>query len=71
MAQVLGFFVLGGVDFYILNVTGLMLNTIGGVWYSFAKYRQRMLKRAVDVETKPRRNQAVVALPPSTHPAVV
>lgn len=71
VSMVLGFFVLGGVDFYILNVTGLMLNTIGGVWYSFAKYRQRMLKRAVDVETKPRRNQAVVALPPSTHPAVV
>ncbi|CAN1184997.1 UDP-galactose/UDP-glucose transporter 7 [Linum perenne] len=37
----LGFFLLGGVKVHALNVTGLVINTAGGVWYSYAKYRQR------------------------------
>ncbi|XP_048436539.1 UDP-galactose/UDP-glucose transporter 7-like [Pyrus x bretschneideri] len=49
----LGFVVLGGVQVHVLNVTGLVINTAGGVWYSFAKYQQRKNKPAkwiADVE---------------------
>ncbi|XP_020588830.1 putative UDP-sugar transporter DDB_G0278631 isoform X2 [Phalaenopsis equestris] len=40
----LGFLLLGGVEVHALNITGLIINTIGGVWYSYAKYQQK--KRA-------------------------
>nr|CAD1827870.1 unnamed protein product [Ananas comosus var. bracteatus] len=40
----LGFVLLGGVQVRALNVTGLVINTIGGVWYSYAKYRQKKKK---------------------------
>ncbi|KAM0973732.1 hypothetical protein ACFX2C_017019 [Malus domestica] len=49
----LGFVLLGGVQVHVLNVTGLVINTAGGVWYSFAKYQQRKskpAKRIADVE---------------------
>ncbi|KAL6578575.1 UDP-galactose/UDP-glucose transporter 7 [Orobanche minor] len=52
----LGFFLLGGVEVHALNVTGLVINTAGGVWYSFAKYQQkkknRLSKLTSDVETR-------------------
>ncbi|KAL6012313.1 hypothetical protein ACLOJK_002793 [Asimina triloba] len=37
----LGFVLLGGVQVHALNVTGLVINTAGGVWYSYAKYQQK------------------------------
>ncbi|CAA6662290.1 unnamed protein product [Spirodela intermedia] len=37
----LGFVTLGGVEVHALNVTGLVINTAGGVWYSYAKYQQK------------------------------
>ncbi|KAG7020331.1 UDP-galactose/UDP-glucose transporter 7 [Cucurbita argyrosperma subsp. argyrosperma] len=37
----LGFVILGGVEVHALNVTGLVINTAGGVWYSYAKYQQK------------------------------
>ncbi|KAK6927708.1 Sugar phosphate transporter domain [Dillenia turbinata] len=40
----LGFFVLGGVEAHVLNVTGLIVNTAGGIWYSYAKYQQKKNK---------------------------
>lgn len=52
--QSLGFFLLGGVQIHALNVTGLVINTAGGVWYSLAKYyqkRNRLPKLTSDVET--------------------
>lgn len=51
--QTLGFVVLGGVQVHALNVTGLMINTAGGVWYSYAKYQQKKskpTKLVLDVE---------------------
>ncbi|GLT85179.1 hypothetical protein SLE2022_033750 [Rubroshorea leprosula] len=42
----LGFVLLGGVKVHGLNVTGLVINTAGGVWYSCAKYQQRKNKPA-------------------------
>jgi solute carrier family 35 protein len=54
--QTLGFVLLGGVEVHTLNVTGLVINTFGGVWYSYAKYMQKrkMPKRiAPDVEAHP------------------
>ncbi|KAI3892729.1 hypothetical protein MKW92_025568 [Papaver armeniacum] len=40
----LGFILLGGVQVHALNVTGLVINTAGGVWYSYAKYQQKKSK---------------------------
>ncbi|KAK9130215.1 hypothetical protein Sjap_010702 [Stephania japonica] len=40
----LGFIVLGGVKFHALNVTGLVINTAGGIWYSYAKYQEKKNK---------------------------
>lgn len=42
--QTLGFILLGGVEVHALNVTGLVINTAGGVWYSYAKYQQKKSK---------------------------
>jgi len=53
LLQTLGFFLLGGVQVHALNVTGLVINSAGGVWYSFAKYQQKRsktMKLAPDVE---------------------
>ncbi|KAL6212622.1 hypothetical protein ACLB2K_017840 [Fragaria x ananassa] len=50
----LGFVLLGGVQVHGLNVTGLVINTTGGVWYSYAKYQEKKSKapkRVSDVET--------------------
>ncbi|XP_006578205.1 UDP-galactose/UDP-glucose transporter 7-like [Glycine soja] len=43
-AKTLVFFLLGGVQVHALNVSGLVINTAGGVWYSFAKYQKRKSK---------------------------
>lgn len=40
----LGFVLLGGVQIHGLNVTGLVINTAGGVWYSYAKYQEKKNK---------------------------
>ncbi|KAG2441939.1 hypothetical protein HXX76_003544 [Chlamydomonas incerta] len=37
VSSVLGFFLLGGVKFHIVNVAGMAMNMAGGVWYSFAQ----------------------------------
>lgn len=39
-----GFILLGGVQVHALNVTGLIINTAGGIWYSYAKYQQKKRK---------------------------
>uniref|UniRef100_A0A1D1Z5E7 Putative UDP-sugar transporter DDB_G0278631 n=1 Tax=Anthurium amnicola TaxID=1678845 RepID=A0A1D1Z5E7_9ARAE len=41
----LGFILLGGVQVHALNVTGLVINTAGGLWYSYAKYQQKKAKQ--------------------------
>ncbi|MED6208466.1 UDP-galactose/UDP-glucose transporter 7 [Stylosanthes scabra] len=49
----LGFVLLGGVQVHALNVTGLIINTAGGVWYSYAKYQQKRsktVKQITDLE---------------------
>ncbi|KAK4792171.1 hypothetical protein SAY86_022606 [Trapa natans] len=44
VSTTLGFFLLGGVKVHGLNVTGLVINTAGGIWYSYSKYQQKMQK---------------------------
>ncbi|KHN10262.1 Putative UDP-sugar transporter, partial [Glycine soja] len=44
VSTTLVFFLLGGVQVHALNVSGLVINTAGGVWYSFAKYQKRKSK---------------------------
>lgn len=48
----LGFVLLGGVQVHALNITGLVINTAGGVWYSYAKYKQkkRTLRKVISDE---------------------
>jgi hypothetical protein len=49
-ATFLGFFLLGGIQFHILNVLGITLNMAGGVWYSIIKYnskQHRQLTKAI------------------------
>jgi len=50
----LGFVLLGGVQVRALNVTGLAINTFGGIWYSYAKYKLKkkatQMKPISDVE---------------------
>ncbi|KNA14500.1 hypothetical protein SOVF_107040 [Spinacia oleracea] len=49
----LGFVLLGGVEVHALNVSGLVINTAGGIWYSYAKYhekRKKLPKTTLDVE---------------------
>lgn len=43
--QTMGFFLLGGVQVHALNVSGLVINTSGGIWYSYAKYQQKKMKK--------------------------
>eukprot|EP00850_Spirogloea_muscicola_P010343 SM000060S19675 [mRNA] locus=s60:512391:514787:+ [translate_table: standard] len=38
---ILGFFVLGGVKATVLIVTGVTVNTAGGIWYTVTKYKER------------------------------
>ena len=33
---------LGGVEIKALNVAGITVNTLGGAWYTVAKYRMRL-----------------------------
>ena len=40
-ATALGFLFFGGVKTGAMNLTGIAMNTAGGVWYSVAKYQQR------------------------------
>ncbi|KAF6150981.1 hypothetical protein GIB67_026902 [Kingdonia uniflora] len=37
----LGFVLLGCVQVHPLNLTGLIINTTSGLWYSYAKFQQR------------------------------
>lgn len=43
----LGFFILGGVQVHFLNVSGLVINTLGGLWYSLAKYQEKMKNKTI------------------------
>jgi len=38
---IIGFFTFGGVKFHPLNVSGLVLNILGGVVYTYVKHKQR------------------------------
>merc|ERR1712223_1458099 len=42
---IIGLFTFGGVKYSPLNVTGLILNTAGGILYTFVKYRDSLLDR--------------------------
>nr|GEY87090.1 putative UDP-sugar transporter isoform X1 [Tanacetum cinerariifolium] len=46
-AKTLGFFILGGVQVHFLNVSGLVINTLGGLWYSLAKYQEKMRNKTI------------------------
>lgn len=40
----LGLFLLGGVEITFINSVGLAVNSIGGVWYSYIKYKESQQK---------------------------
>ncbi|KAG2450812.1 hypothetical protein HYH02_004647 [Chlamydomonas schloesseri] len=41
VAVFLGFFLLGGVKFSVVNVAGISLNTLGAIWYTVLKYQEK------------------------------
>ncbi|GLC45305.1 hypothetical protein PLESTB_000307600 [Pleodorina starrii] len=41
VSSVLGFFLLGGVKFHVVNVAGITMNMVGGIWYSGIQYLRR------------------------------
>ncbi|GLI68594.1 hypothetical protein VaNZ11_013064 [Volvox africanus] len=45
VAVFLGFFLLGGVKFSVVNVAGITLNTIGAVYYTYLKYQEKRVAR--------------------------
>ncbi|GLC35856.1 hypothetical protein PLESTB_000512900 [Pleodorina starrii] len=47
VAVFLGFFLLGGVKFSVVNVAGITLNTIGAVYYTYLKYQEKRAKRPI------------------------
>lgn len=49
VAVFLGFFLLGGVKFHPLNVLGISLNVLGGVWYTVSKYRQSVAGKVANM----------------------
>lgn len=54
LTTALGFFFLGGVQFNLLNVVGILLNTVGGVCYTFIKYREKNNPKDVWRSASPR-----------------
>ncbi|CAI5530230.1 unnamed protein product [Closterium sp. Naga37s-1] len=46
----IGFFVLGGVKATPLIVAGSSVNTVGGVWYTYAKYKAKNAQQAERAE---------------------
>ncbi|KAJ7563382.1 hypothetical protein O6H91_03G108000 [Diphasiastrum complanatum] len=48
-----GFVLLGGVEVHALNVTGLIINTFGGIWYSVAKYYQKTKRSRKELVSEP------------------
>lgn len=53
MQTVIGFFTFGGVKFSVLNVFGISLNMIGGILYSYSKYKEKLKVYNTDVNMKP------------------
>ena len=47
VVTVVGFFVMGGVPFHALNVLGIAMNTGGGGWYTWVKYREKARNKGV------------------------
>jgi len=41
VSLLLGFFLLGGVTVTFVNLVGLILNTLGGIWYAYIKYDEK------------------------------
>ncbi|XP_042858259.1 UDP-galactose/UDP-glucose transporter 7-like [Penaeus japonicus] len=45
LQTVIGFFVFGGIVFHPVNITGIILNTIGGFMYTYTKYKEEWKKK--------------------------
>lgn len=45
LQTIIGFFTFGGVRFHPLNIIGLLLNTTGGILYSYVKYNESERKK--------------------------
>ncbi|GAQ91324.1 hypothetical protein KFL_007650040 [Klebsormidium nitens] len=65
VSTVLGFFLLGGVKLTLLGLFGILINTTGGVWYSFAKFYE---KRGQAARPKGEGVASEPLLPVSTNP---
>lgn len=51
LGTVMGFFVFGGVKGTVFIFLGVSFNTVGGVWYTIIKYREKQAKERQQLET--------------------
>jgi len=63
VSTALGFFLLGGVKVHTLNMLGIVLNSLGGVWYAKLKYvarQNRAEEESKDAGSSPKGKDSVV-----------
>eukprot|EP01117_Protostelium_nocturnum_P017890 TRINITY_DN7368_c0_g1_i1.p1 TRINITY_DN7368_c0_g1~~TRINITY_DN7368_c0_g1_i1.p1 ORF type:complete len:351 (-),score=72.53 TRINITY_DN7368_c0_g1_i1:4-1056(-) len=64
MSNLLGLFLLGGVELTLLNGAGLTLNTLGSFWYSFIKYQESEKAEASQKKIEEEKEMVVVVESP-------
>ena len=60
VTTIIGFFTFGGVEPTVITVIGVTMNTIGGILYTFTKYKEKrekhtecdLNKTVLDIEKK-------------------
>ncbi|XP_047473733.1 UDP-galactose/UDP-glucose transporter 7-like isoform X1 [Penaeus chinensis] len=58
-----GFFVFGGVKYHPLNITGIVMNTVGGFMYTYTKYQEGKKKYQKDENYNKLQLNGVVSTP--------
>ncbi|KAK7082574.1 Meckelin [Halocaridina rubra] len=53
LQTVIGFYAFGGITFHLVNIAGIVLNTLGGILYAYAKYKEGQRRhRKIDLGDK-------------------
>eukprot|EP00898_Chlorokybus_atmophyticus_P005077 jgi/Chlat1/5570/Chrsp369S05364 len=69
IATALGFVLLGGVQATALNIAGVAMNTVGGVWYTYLTYREKK-QRSKQAEKLEPAAEPLLQKRPNAHAAV-
>lgn len=49
LGTIIGFYAFGGIPYHPVNIAGIVLNTIGGFVYTYAKYKEQRKQRRIDI----------------------